>query len=1006
MCAELINQTKEEALERIFSQLSGGAGYENVTYLKNHEDHRNFDPVRALDTDAFVDFIKESQPKQYKALTLSAPDTADYKLIDEFVKSVESKGLLEVLKHGFVVLGRSFKPFISKPENSEDLEAEQLYNKNKFYCARQFHYSKNESKKSIDIVLLINGIPIVAIEVKNYFTGQSADDAVAQFCKDRDQTELMFKINHRCLVMFAVDNYEVMMTTCLEGNDTHFIPFNQGSNGPGNVGRAGNPIKENAISTDYLFTEVLAKDSLSRILIDYMVCEEDGKKQRVIFPRYHQYHCVETFLERAQTEGPGHNYLIQHSAGSGKSNTIAWLAFRLLYLQKNGHSIFDSVLICVHRTVLNEQLNKTVDLFGYEKNSIALVNSAAELREALANGNKIIVTTIQKFGQFNESLKLYKRNYAIIFDEAHTTSTGKLNTKTKMALGERALKENDHEILAIDYDTEEEILKAYEKIKYEGIQDNLSFYAFTATPTHKTLTAFGKRNDDGSYSAHHNYSMLQAMDEHFICNVLEDYMTYRGYREMLEGFEKSKDELVDKEKAQKILNDMVRKDESVILKKSRIIVQYFRDVVANELGGHAKAMIVVEGRDNVLNYRDGIIKASQEANYDGIRSMVAFSGTLEYDDKKVKENDFNFLNGKKIKTSEMPDAFDTDTFNLMIAADKFQVGFDQPKLTTMFIDKKLSGVEAVQTISRLNRVIPGREKHTHVLDFVNKREEIMAAFAPYYLETITEVGYDPGSIYTKLLDLESFQVIDKDEVKKFASVFCETDPDALQKISNLLDPARQRFMMLSSDDQDNFKKRAKTLMNQYKSVTVANNFIDPYFHDLVDFIDYLLKVLPRNPKDPLPDIVQLVSLNHYRLVETGSGPIQIGPNTPLPHPSSNPKLNTKKKEFLTEIIRKMNQRWGLPDFNDEDKLTMFKCVADDIAEKISKSGNFEEYSEWTSETFDKQFHEIAKSELLNHAMQNSEFINALIKNVDDFNDIVTDILNYVHYTTKHQSDKN
>lgn len=1004
MTLDYQDETKEKSLERIFTELAteGEIPYKAVTYIKSNPDHLDFDTSVALDTDTFIQFIRSSQPKKYKALGLRAQNTTHVKLIDGFQHSVEAQGLLSVLKHGFDVLGIHFRAFFAEPEDKTDLEAMQLFKENRFYCARQFHYSKVETKKSIDIVLLINGIPIIAIEVKTPFTGQSSDDAVTQFCTDRDQSELFFRLNRRCLVMFAVDNYDVQMTTYLNGLDTIFIPFNQGSNGPGEKGGKGNPIIPDVVPTHYLFDEVLRPSNISRILVDFMTYEDDDIHPKVIFPRYHQMNCVNYFSELALTEGPGHSYLVQHSAGSGKSNTIAWLAFRLLYLHNLGESVFDSVIICVHRTVLNEQLNTTVPLFEYSSNTVALVNSSKELREALSNGNKVIVTTIQKFGQINESLKLYKRNFAIIFDEAHTTTTGKLNKKTKLALGIRELKDDEHDILAADYSTEEEILKAYEKIRCEGSQDNMSFYAFTATPTEKTLHAFGKCLPNGEYDAHHHYCMRQAIEEGFICNVLEDFHSYQGYFDMMKKVADSNDPMVDKTKAKKILKNMERKDPRIIMKKARVIVDFFHEYVINDLNGHAKAMIVVEGRENVLNYRDALIEASKEAGYEDIRSMVAFSGSLNYNGDSVREIDFNFVNGKKVKSREMSKVFDTDTFNLMIAADKFQVGFDQPKLTTMFVDKVLTGVEAVQTLSRLNRTIRGVEKHTHVLDFRNTDEDIREAFEPYYLDTKTEENYDPTYIYKRRQEIEAMGVIVKEEVVRFANDFKSTDPNAQKKLPALLEPARQRFILLPEETQTKFRKAARGLQSQYGSVTVANNFMDPYFHDLVQFIHYLLRVLPKKPTDPMPDIEKIVSLDHYRLVSKGNTSITLSEGDPLANPADRLILRLPSQDYLTEIVRKMNQRWGLPDFNDADKLAFSKGATADIQREISKTGDIHEFAEWTGETFDKQFHDIAKVAVINRAMNDQNFFNALLNDPTAIDTITSDLLRAVHYSIKHK----
>lgn len=998
-----MNETVEKSLERILTELTktDGGGYTEVTYLETQPNHRNFDLTRCIDTKAFIDFIQKSQDAKYKAVQRRNGDLCDVKILDSFSMQVEKRGLLSVLKNGFEVTGVKLRAMFFKPENEADVQAMFDYQQNSFYCARQFHYSKVATRKSIDLVLLINGIPVVAVELKNLFTGQNVKDAMRQFCKDRDQNELFFKLNRRCLVMFAVDNLTVEMTTKLDGDRTIFLPFNQGSNGPGKKGTAGNPVPEDNVPTHYLFDDILVKDSLQRIIADFMVFDDDDENPRVIFPRYHQLHCVQSMIQTARVEGPGHSYLIQHSAGSGKSNTIAWLAFRLLYLQQSGESVYDSVIICVHRTVLNEQLNQTVSLFQYLPGMVVPVESSAELKEALLNGKKVIVSTIQKFGMINESLKPFKKNYAIIFDEAHTSTTGRLNKKTKMALGIHEMTPEEYEQLSSSYDSDEEILRQFEKVKHEGKQDNMSFYAFTATPTEKTLHAFGRRLEDGRYVAHHIYSMRQAIDEGFICDVLRDYTTYTGYFDMITQLAGSDDPRVDSAKALRVLNKLKVTDSRILKKNARVIVQFFKDYVDGDLGGDAKAMLVVDGRENVISYRDTIIEVCKEEVYDGIKIMAAFSGTLNYNGEQVTETFFNVLpDGRRVKSKEMADVFDGPHFNLMIAADKFQVGFDQKKLTTMFVDKTLRDVEAVQTLSRLNRVIPGVDKNTHVLDFRNSADDIYKAFSSYYEDTESEEGYDPTYVYVKRIDLEAFGVIVESDVLKFAEKFEETDPDALKYICGLLEPARQRFLLLAEDEQARFRKMAKSLERQYGAVTIQTTFMDPYFKDLVNFIHYLLKVLPKTPSEPLPNIEEMVSVDHYRLVFTGNTSIQLAKGDLLPNPSDKLTENNRKIDLLSEVIKKLNARWALPDFNDNDKLTFMEGVQKDVETEISKRGKLSDYSDWTSESFEKEFMDTAKLQIIKRAKSSTEFYDALKNDTDAVNYLASSILRTILFSPK------
>lgn len=996
MLQKFLDETKEQSLERILTDLTkdNGCGFTEVTYIKDRPEHRVFNTVRALDEEAFIRFISNSQPKAYTSISLRAGETANERILEGFNQQVKVRGLISVLKNGFEVLGTKLRPMYFKPENETDAEAMEKYDQNLFFCARQFHYSKDSKGKSIDIVLLINGIPLVAIELKNNFSGQDTGDAIEQFCRDRDQSEPFFKLNQRCLVMFAVDNYTVEMTTKLDGSKTVFMPFNQGSNGPGRSGRAGNPVPDDDVPTHYMFDDILTKDSLQRIIGDFLVYDDDDDKPRVLFPRYHQLDCVQTMVRLAKEEGPGHSYLIQHSAGSGKSNTIAWLAFRLLYLQVNGQSVFNSVIICVHRTVLNSQLNDTVSLFQYMPGMVALVNNSAELREALINGNKVIVSTIQKFGMINESLKPFDRNFAIIFDEAYTSTTGRLNKKTKVALGVRELTEKDHQILEQEYDSEDEILRAYEKIRYEGRQDNLSFYAFTATPKEKTLHAFGKRLPDGSYVAHHYYSMMQAIDEGFICDVLQDYHTYTGYYDLMKDLASSDDPMVDSKRAMAILHKLEARNDLIIRQKAAVIVNYFRENVEHDLAGNAKAMLVVDGRETVLQYRDAILDVCKEQGYDGIHVMVAFSGSLDYDGESVQESRFNILpDGRRVRSEDMAEVFDGPHFNLMIAADKFQVGFDQPKLTTMFVDKHLRDVEAVQTLSRLNRVIPGVDKHTHVLDFRNSAEDIYNAFAPYYEETETEEGYDPTFVYVRRTELEAFGIIVEDEVRRFAHEFKATDPDALKRICGLIEPARQRYLALmegSEEEADKFRKLARGLERQYGAVTVTTSFMDPYFHSLIDYLHYLLKALPKKRGDPLPEIEDLVSVDHYRLVFTGNQAIELSRGDVLSNPRMEISSTTAKKDLLSALVKKINDRWSLPDFNDEDKLVLIKSASKQVRMKIGP--NIREYSDWTQESFEKQFGGVALSAVASILISNKEFADALLQDPEMLNELTSTIL--------------
>lgn len=980
------NETTELSLERMITELvkKGGCGFREVRYRSERDsDGPVFNTRRALDENELLGFISDTQPKQYGVVRKRAGDSYVARILDSFDASVQSRGLVNVLRNGFDVMGVRLRAAYFKPEDESDRAAMANYESNRLLCARQFHYSHANPRDSIDVVLLVNGIPVVAIELKNKFTGQSVDDAVRQFREDRDCDELFFRPDRRCLVCFAIDNYRVEMTTRMNGASTVFLPFDQGSNGPGRPGRAGNPIPVDDFPTHYMFDEILSKDGLMGIIGDFLVSDDDDFDPKVVFPRYHQLDCVRSMVRNACEDGPGHSYLIQHSAGSGKSNTIAWLAFKLLNLHRDGISIFDSVIICVHRTVLNDQLNKTVSMFQSTSGMVALVDNSAELKEALVNGNKVIVSTIQKFGMINESIRPYKRNFAIIFDEAHSSTTGRLNKKTKIALGVKEMTDDERTVLETEYDTEEGILRAYEKIRADGDQDNMSFFAFTATPTEKTLHAFGKRLDDGSHVPHHVYSMMQAIDEGYICDVLEDYLTYKVYFDFIQDASKSEDPMVKSREAMAKLRKLAAGNELLIMDKARIIVDYFRDHVDGDLGGEAKAMLVVDGRETVLKYREAIINACREEGYDGIRPMAAFSGTLDHEDRKVTEQEFNRLpDGRPVRSSEMAKVFDGPHFNLMIAADKFQVGFDQPKLTTMFVDKILRGSEAVQTLSRLNRVIPRTVKHTHVLDFANSTDDIREAFGPYYEDAETESGYDPAFVYTKRTDLESFLIIDEKDVRRFSEIFKENDPDFHKTICGLLEPARRRFVRLmeeSPEDAERFRRIARSMEIQYNSVTTFHNFMDPYFSYLADYIHYLLRSLPKKKTDSLPDMEKLVEMDRYRVVMSSRESIGLSKGAPLANPRDGLSPAVQKRDPLSEVIKRCNRRYGLPDSGNADKRSIIMDAMDEVVREMGRKGDVEDFREWSLESLIKEFKGKAIKAIVKCLMDNSEFSNAMLE---------------------------
>ena len=942
-------------------------------YGPQYNNEMIFDKKLALDSNSLLDFVKKTQTRSWDRLVRNFGPNSEKSFLESFNKTVRDKGLLDVIKNGFSLGGARFHVMFTLPEDptSPDMD---LFRSNIFVCARQFHYSQNESKKSIDIVLLINGIPVVAIEIKNELTGQSTADAELQYCEDRSQDDLFFRKNQRCLVMFALDNYTVSMTPMLEGKQTRFFPFNQGTEGPGKFGGSGNPHVEGDFDTAYLYKDILTKESLMRIIQSYIV--EDRDEGIMIFPRYHQLHCVNTLVDLTLNEGPGHNYLIEHSAGSGKSNTIAWLAYRLLGLHDGeGNSVFNAVIIVVHRRVLDGQLNDTLQLFRDLPGTVVGVDSSAQLREEILDGHKVIISTIQKFSMIKEAIKPQdgeSRRYAVICDEAHDSETGKASRSLRKALGEKEISKEDLE--QIDQDVQDEGLSVMVKKEFKamGIQDNLNFYAFTATPKRSTLDTFGRDEPGtGRKVPHHVYSMRQAIEEGFICDVLSDYNSYKVYYQLVKNA--AEDPLVDDQRAKRLLQRFYAEHDYNIDKISEIIVQYYHETTAMELGGRAQAMVVVESRAEALKYKKAIDRIARERGFLNIHAMVAFSGTLDDDGQIVTEGAVNVrADGTPVYSSQIEREFkDGSYFNIMVVADKFQVGFDDPRLTTMFVIKRLSDVSAVQTLSRINRIYKGHTKPTHVVDFVNDPQDILTSFMPYYGETALSEPLDPARAYDYFNRLEGFKIIFDDEVRETCKVLSSGSSDTLQKVSSLLGKAKGRFSDLDSEQRSSFRRTLRAFVNYYNHVTSSRFLMDPNLLMWYQYCTYLDKVLPADESEEIPDIEQMVNLEFYRIVNAGKQDLVLDQGDDLTPPTGDAGSNHKKFDPLSEIIRSFNDKYGL-DFDDGDRIrqmileTTDSAVEDPTVQEYFETSSKEDFIAKNSNDFQNGIVQSAMANLRFH----------------------------------------
>ncbi len=920
-------------------------------HLVKHEQyqkrtHAQFDRAYCLDTEVFIDFVKATQKTGWDYLSnIHKAGTAKV-LIDDLARALNSEheGTLNVLRHGFKCFGRTFYGAFFAPASGMNPETMQRYHSNILTITRQARYSMKHDN-SVDIVLCVNGIPVITVELKNQLTHQNWQNAVKQYKDDRNPDDLLFSFKKRALVHFAVDTDEIYMTTKLQGASTYFLPFNKG-NGFG----CGNPENEGGYKTAYLWEEVLARDSLMDILARFIhlqvedkpVGDKVVKKETMIFPRYHQLRCVRRLIKKTIEDGAGKNYLIEHSAGSGKSNSIAWLAHRLASLHDDADvRIFSSVVVITDRRVLDQQLQNTVFQFEHKAGVVQKIDEdSAQLAQALNDAVPIIITTLQKFPFVIEKVGNIKaRNYAIIVDEAHSSMGGETAAEMKSVLGSPDAEEK------FNYpDTEEEVLKAMAK---RGKQKNLSFYAFTATPKYKTLEIFGRPGLDGKPVAFDLYSMRQAIEEGFILDVLAHYTTYKTYYKLIKSV--ADDPKVDKKKASAALARFISLHPENIAQKTEIMIEHFRSVTRHKIGGKAKAMVVSRSRLHAVRYKiafDAYIKAN---GYKDLRTLVAFSGSVHDDGQDYTEVGMN--NG--IREKELPSKFNTPDYCVLIVAEKYQTGFDQPLLHTMYVDKRLGDIQAIQTLSRLNRTCNGKED-TFVLDFVNDPQDIQKAFQPYYEKTLVGERVDHAKLYELSSKLEGFQIYYQEEVFEFSRFFfagkaIQTTQDHA-KVNGILDKAVTRFKMKTEDDQEEFRSSLNAYKNLYAFLSQIIPFHDSDLEKLYAYLRDLQTKLPNRGFSAIYSLEDDVALKYYRLQLISEGSITLTPNKAAPIDGM-ADLGTKKadpsEEELSKIIDILNEKFKT-DFTPSDELFLDSIREDAImdqkvrdAAQVNTIDNFE-----------------------------------------------------------------
>lgn len=988
---------KEKAFESaIEHHLITKAGYTKA-------EQAYFDQIRALDATQFIPFLKDTQGKTWQKLDKLLGNRAEETVLDDLVKAMDSRGSLDVIRHGFKSYGESIKVAYFRPATGMNPDDLALYEKNRLTVVRQLLF-KPTSTQALDLTICLNGIPIITAELKNPMTGQNINNAMWQYRTDRDPNDLIFQFKRRTLVHFAVDPDLVYMTTRLAGKSTYFLPFNQGDG----MGAGNPPAPEGKYKTSYLWEQVWQRDSLLDIVARFMhlevtEVEVNGKKinkETMIFPRYHQLDAVRKLEATARTERAGNNYLIMHSAGSGKSNSIGWLAHRLANLHDEAdQKVFDSVIVVTDRKVLDQQLQNTIYQFEHQSGVVQKIDEdSSQLANALKSGVPIIITTLQKFPFVTEKVgDLPNRRYGVIVDEAHSSQSGEAAADLKGVLAGNALKEQArHEAQEKGLtDYEEEIVKAMAK---RGHQANLSFFAFTATPKYKTLETFGRKAPDGKPQPFHIYSMRQAIEEKFILDVLKNYTTYKTYFRLIKAI--ADDPKLDKKKAARALARFVSFHPYNLAQKTEVMIEHFRAHTKHLIGGKAKAMVVTGSREHAVRYKQEFDKYIAEKGYSDIKTLVAFSGTVTLDTGN-EYTEVAMNNG--IREKQMPAEFNKDLYQVLIVADKYQTGFDQPLLHTMYVDKRLDGVQAVQTLSRLNRTHPGKED-TFVLDFVNEAEDIREAFKPYYEVPAIDQQVEPHQLYDLQSKLAAEQIYWANEVEEFAKVFFKPgraqSPNDHAMMYRILNGPKARFEALDPEKQELFRGLLIAFRNLYSFMSQIIPFQDADLEKLYAFIRLLIPYLPKRGMGPAVVLDDEVALRYYRLQKTSEGSITLaaGERGTVSAPTAvGTGADRHEQVELSRLIDVINDRFGT-DFKPSDQLFFDQIREEALSDTAIQQAALVN----TLENFGYVFDKALEDKFIDRMDQNQE-IFARYMNDKDFQKVVAEWMRKQVYEQVRQS---
>ena len=933
-----------------------------------------YDRLFAINRETLFQFLNTTQPDEMDALKKIYKADLEETIIGVInAEETKSRGSrLDILKHGIEIANHRLVLMYTKPATTFNIMLNKLYKQNIFTVSEEVWASDNER---IDIVIFLNGLAIMTFELNCNAAGQSYREAIYQYRIQRKSTTRLFRWKAGALVNFAMDLEQVYMTTKLEGESTYFLPFNMGK-GEGIDTGAGNPIFEDKYSVSYMWEDILQKDTLIEILGKFMFIEVKEKKdavtdkvkrsETVIFPRYHQLDVIRKILKEVVLTGSSQNYLIQHSAGSGKTNSIAWLAHRLASLHdKENKIVFDNIIICTDRVVVDRQLQQAVMGIEHKAGMIRVMDekcNSNDLALAIQGNTKIIATTIQKFPYIVDSVKgLKNKRFAVIIDEAHSSTAGKNMAAVTMTLG------NGDELV---YDTEDMIV---DQISKQGKQANVSMFAFTATPKPTTIQLFGRESTKGQKEAFHFYTMKQAIEEGFILDVLDNYLNYETYYKLNKEIEE--DPTLQTNAAKRQIARFIELHDVNIAQRIEVIVEHFRTSVKDELSGHAKAMVITNSRESAVKYRKAFEEYINKKGYKDIHALVAFSGKVTLEDKEYTEAGINGIPEKNL-----PDEFDKDDYQVLLVADKYQTGFDQPKLCAMYVLKKLHGVAAVQTLSRLNRICPPYEKKTFVLDFVNKYEDIVAAFSKYYTKTILSNSVTPRAIYDIDAKIEGYFFLDPADIEAFNKVLYESEHTAKDKkqMTFYLQKAKRVIDSFEEEKRTQIALDIRHFIRFYEFLLQASCFEDTQLHKKYNFLSYLIAYIRINHGGGgynLDGMIKASEFMQKKGQEHKKNNVTASPVVKLPT-AYDIVLAPAKEERLSQIIKEINSKTGKQYDND----VAIKAALQ-IRDIMKKSEELKTSAKNNSEQdFEFAYFDHVDDALIDGLEQNQDFFTLLLQN--------------------------